>query len=162
MSLGPSVRLYVPPSVHNHFFSGKKLRRRTTFAVYLALFKSRLLKYVVYLSQNPVDTYTMKSICTFFSFSASSIYYGQGNDCRRLLKNVDRLESMLPPKHHSYLAAFRSFDALAKACLSYDLDPDYKQKIQDFRTRADSFQNSLVFNTRKSFKISLRRKSISK
>ena len=51
-----------------------------------------------------------------------------------MLKNVDRLEAILPREHHDYLAAFRSFDALAKACFSYDLDPDYKKKIQDFRT----------------------------
>ena len=40
---------------------------------------------------------------------------------------------MLPPEHQHFLAAFRSFDALAKACFSYHLDPDYKQYIADFR-----------------------------
>ena len=50
-----------------------------------------------------------------------------------MLKNIDKLESILPADYHLYLVAFRSFDALAKACFSYQLDPDYKQYINDFR-----------------------------
>ena len=36
-------------------------------------------------------------------------------------------------EHQPFLVAFRYFDALAKACFCYELDPDYRQYITNFR-----------------------------
>ena len=50
----------------------------------------------------------------------------------------------LPFSNHNYLAGFRSFDALARACFSHDLDLDYKQKIQNFRTAWTDLKQPIV------------------
>lgn len=56
----------------------------------------------------------------------------QGNECRTLLKNLDKLDSMLPAEHYGYLTAFRAFDCVVSSCFSYNLDPNYQRYIDDF------------------------------
>ena len=57
----------------------------------------------------------------------------KGIECRALLKNVDRLDELLPAKHYKYLTAFRSLDCVVTSCFSYDLDPCYQRYIDDFQ-----------------------------
>ena len=65
-----------------------------------------------------------------FSYAVS-----QGNECRRLLKNLDVLEKMLPPEHAKFLTTFRAFNSVVEACFSYDLADNYK-----FDNISDSYQ----------------------
>lgn len=76
----------------------------------------------------------------------SAHYGGQfdGNQCRKLLENVDRLQdiikqsgSLLFNKCAPVLEAFYAFNAVRKACFGVDLAPDYHRHIQNF---AQAFQ----------------------
>ena len=57
----------------------------------------------------------------------------KGNECRSLLKNVDKLDALLPGEHYKYLTAFRALDAVVNSCFSYELDPCYQRYIDDFK-----------------------------
>ena len=63
-------------------------------------------------------------------------YYGgqfEGNDCRKILKKIDSLETRCPTVFMPFVAAFRSFNDVVAACYGYNLASDYKQKIRKFR-----------------------------
>ena len=53
----------------------------------------------------------------------------KGNECRSLLKNVDKLDALLPGEHYKY----RAPDAVVSSCFSYELDPCYQRYIDDFK-----------------------------
>ena len=56
-----------------------------------------------------------------------------GNECRRLLKNVDRLEALSPQADCvKFVTAFRSFDAVVSSCYGENLEEDFLQKIKTF------------------------------
>lgn len=65
-------------------------------------------------------------------------YHGEsfeGNESRALLRNVDRLEELLPAtdlKVRRYCIAFKSLNEVVGACYGYELHPDYKEKIKNF------------------------------
>ena len=63
-------------------------------------------------------------------------YHGgafNGNDSRKLLKNVSMLEEMVPEKLKGFVNAFRAFDQVVQSCYSKILAEDYKEKILEFK-----------------------------
>ena len=57
-----------------------------------------------------------------------------GNACARVLELLDDLETRLDDHLKIYLIAFRTFDAVRKACFTKELDRDnYKIYIENFR-----------------------------
>ena len=65
-------------------------------------------------------------------------YHGgksNGNDSRKLLKNVKLLEELCPPKFRNFVEAFRAFNEVVTVCYGRDLSPVYKDKIERFKVR---------------------------
>ena len=65
-----------------------------------------------------------------------SEYHGgcfEGNDCRKLLKNVHNLRMLSPDTCEVFVSAFGAFNDVVAACYSKDLCPDYKNKIEIFK-----------------------------
>ena len=63
-------------------------------------------------------------------------YHGQsftGNSARRLLKNVDKLQSMCPIECLKYVKVFRAFERVVTSCFGTSLDSNYRENIQRFR-----------------------------
>ena len=58
----------------------------------------------------------------------------EGNDCRKILKNVDKLEERCPPEFNQYVKAFRRFNNVVEICYGYSLAENYKDIIQIFKT----------------------------
>ena len=58
----------------------------------------------------------------------------EGNDCRKMLKKVDELESRCPEKFSGYVDAFRKFDKVVESCYGTKLATDYKEKIKKFKS----------------------------
>ena len=56
-----------------------------------------------------------------------------GNDCRKLLKNVHILEQSCP--FRGYVEAFNAFNGVVESCYSTILLDNYKQKIEEFRQK---------------------------
>ena len=64
-------------------------------------------------------------------------YHGgafEGNQCRTLLKNVDKLKEMIPQEFQGFVETFEMFDRVVSACYSTHLSPDYKYHIENFKT----------------------------
>ena len=56
-----------------------------------------------------------------------------GNESRKLLKNVDKLEALHPPASATkFITAFRSFNAVVEACYGKNLLPDFQRRIAVF------------------------------
>ena len=56
-----------------------------------------------------------------------------GNDSRKLLKNVHKLEALNPPTSiEKFISAFNSFNAVVEACYGMDLHPDFERRIAVF------------------------------
>lgn len=57
-----------------------------------------------------------------------------GNESRKLLKNIDRLETLSPPPTcNVFINALRSFNAVVSSCYGSNLKPSYKEDIKRFR-----------------------------
>ena len=55
-------------------------------------------------------------------------YHGgafNGNDCRKLMKNVSVLEDIAPPEFHGFVDTFKSFYNVVKSC--YGKEPEFKK-----------------------------------
>ena len=64
-------------------------------------------------------------------------YHGgafNGNDCRKLIKNVSVLEDIPPPEFHGFVDTFKSFDNVVKSCYGKELASNYKRTIYEFKT----------------------------
>ena len=66
-------------------------------------------------------------------------YHGdmfEGNDCRKLLRNVDELQQLAEAESafqvFGFIKALRKFDAVVKSCFGSDLEDDFLDKIQQF------------------------------
>ena len=63
-------------------------------------------------------------------------YHGgsfSGNDSRRLLVNVKRLEALKPPSFvEKYIVAFKSFNSVVESCFGKKLHPDFEKMIALF------------------------------
>ena len=63
-------------------------------------------------------------------------YHGgafEGNECRKLLKNVAKLRSIIPEQFIGYADTLEKIDKVVKACYGTQLLPSYKEDIVDFR-----------------------------
>ena len=57
-----------------------------------------------------------------------------GNESRKLLKNVDRLEALEPPTQcRKIICALKSFNEVVASCFGRELKPNYLEKISDFK-----------------------------
>ena len=69
-------------------------------------------------------------------FIKKTEYHGgglEGNDCRKLLQNVKKLEDLCPQKHQKFPVAFSSFNEVVSSCYGRNLKADYKEKISKFK-----------------------------
>ena len=63
-------------------------------------------------------------------------YHGgsfNGNDSRKLLKNISILEEIAPPSVRSFVDAMKTFNEVVQSCYGNELSPNYKDKITKFR-----------------------------
>lgn len=64
-------------------------------------------------------------------------YHGQcfeGNECSRLLKNLDMLQNMLPEELQPFHDCFMALQEAMEACFGFRLDSSYKEKVEHFAT----------------------------
>ena len=64
-----------------------------------------------------------------------SEYFGgalEGNDCRKILKNINKLEERCPPEFTQFVKTFHSFNRVVESCYGFDLSPNYRECINDF------------------------------
>ena len=57
-------------------------------------------------------------------------YHGgafEGNDCKKLLKNVGKLEELGPNYCDGFIAAFKVFDTVVAACYGHDISLDFEE-----------------------------------
>ena len=65
-----------------------------------------------------------------------SEYHGgqfEGNDCRKLLRNVDMLQELCPHEYHQFVDAFISFNDVVTLCYGRNLLPQYKTSLSNFK-----------------------------
>ena len=82
---------------------------------------------------------------------AQSPYHGaqyEGNECRKLLKNVDRLQQLAEANSafqvFGFVDTLRKFDSVVRACFGSELSFDYFEKINQFKTAFLALPNSRV------------------
>ena len=60
-----------------------------------------------------------------------------GNECRKLLKNAGVLQQLpytnLVPNIFHIIEAFKSFNLVVKACFGFILQPDFAERIENFK-----------------------------
>ena len=78
-------------------------------------------------------------------------YHGgmfEGNDCRKLLQNVYRLQQLAEAESafqvFGFIEALRKFDAVVKCCFGSDLEDDFLDKIQQFQNSYLAIPNASV------------------
>ena len=68
-------------------------------------------------------------------------YHGksyEGNECNKLLKNLDKLSEILPTSLSQFYDCFVAFRDAMGACMGFTLDPMYREKVASFEK---SYQN---------------------
>ena len=63
-------------------------------------------------------------------------YHGgsfEGNESRKLLKNVQKLREIIPTEYEEFANTFEVFNRVVTACYGTNLASDYKEHIADFR-----------------------------
>ena len=63
-------------------------------------------------------------------------YHGgqlNGPNCSKLLRNLDSLELVLPPHLKKFIKALKLLDLVKKGCFSMNLEPDYKERVMNFK-----------------------------
>ena len=58
----------------------------------------------------------------------------EGNDCRKLLKNLDKLRAICPQHMTNYAVTFERLNGVVEACYGYKLDANFVEKIKRFKT----------------------------
>ena len=69
-------------------------------------------------------------------FIKRSEYHGgsfEGNECRKLLKNIESLKQLCPPKYTPFVDMFSSFNDVITSCYGSELHASYKRNIQTFQ-----------------------------
>ena len=56
----------------------------------------------------------------------------EGNDCRKLLKNVHQLETLCPSEFSQFVETFTKFDEVVHSCYGNELLPNYDLRISEF------------------------------
>lgn len=59
-------------------------------------------------------------------------FVSQGNECRVLLKNAQKLLELLPESHYGFYAAFNAFNEVVETSFGLELHPEYKTSICKF------------------------------
>ena len=65
----------------------------------------------------------------------------EGNECSKVLKNLDSLEEVIPAKYALFLEVFKCFRDVVESCFGYLLDPYYKQVMAKFRAQMKKLQD---------------------
>ena len=80
-----------------------------------------------------------------------SSYHGgmcEGNDCHKILRNVDRLQQLAEAESafqvFGFIETLRKFDAVVKSCFGSDLEDDFLDKIQQFQDSYLAIPNASV------------------
>ena len=61
-----------------------------------------------------------------------NLVVSKGNDCRHLVTHLEYLDENLPSHLYGYLTALKAFASLEDSCFGYELDPFYRDRINDF------------------------------
>ena len=56
-----------------------------------------------------------------------------GNSCKKLLEKLSNLKTQVPKRLWKYIVALDKFNEVRKSCFGQVLNPNYKQKIEDFK-----------------------------
>ena len=62
-------------------------------------------------------------------------YFGgafEGNDCRKILKNVSSLEARCPDEFQDFVDTLAAFGVVVRSCYGYSLSDTYKESIAKF------------------------------
>ena len=57
----------------------------------------------------------------------------KGNECKKLLQNLQYLNEHLPQHLDIYRIALKKLNELEESCFGADLDPFYETRIEEFR-----------------------------
>ena len=68
----------------------------------------------------------------------------EGNDCNKVLRNLDSLMEILPQEFSAFIDTLLAFKNVVDSCFGYVLDPFYKQVLEKFRSSLKKL--SAVFN----------------
>ena len=55
-----------------------------------------------------------------------------GNDCKTVLKNLDKLENCVPENCVKYVTCLRKFEEVRVSCFGHELREDFEEKIAEF------------------------------
>ena len=74
-------------------------------------------------------------------------YHGgalEGNDCKKLHKNVNKLEELWFKKHQKIPVPHKSFNEVVSFCYGRDLNEDYKDKISKIKNDYMQLEISVI------------------
>ena len=55
-----------------------------------------------------------------------------GNNCNKLLKNIDKLRSVIPQDLETFVDVLEALMKVKEACFGAEADPEYKQIVKNF------------------------------
>ena len=64
----------------------------------------------------------------------------EGNECSKVLRNLHKLEEVLPQHLSTFMATLRAFRDVVDSCFRFSLDPSYKQVCTKFRYQYKELQ----------------------
>ena len=74
----------------------------------------------------------------------------EGNECNKVLKNLDSLADVIPPHLSVFLDALKCFRDVVESCFGFVLDPNFKQALERFRAQMKFLKDQFkVFMTNK-------------
>ena len=71
----------------------------------------------------------------------------EGNDCNKVLKNLESLEEVIPATFSSFLETLKAFRDVVDSCFGFLLDPYYKQVLSRFRSQFKRLQEEFNVST---------------
>ena len=98
-------------------------------ALHLKLSLNHLLKELSKVWAPVLDWLTSKHIVLEPYFGGQTL---EGNDCNKVLKNLDSLMEVLPSKFSSFMDTLLAFRDVNDSCFGFILDPFYKQILAKF------------------------------
>ena len=98
-------------------------------ALHLKLSLNHLLKELSKVWAPVLDWLTSNHIVLEPYFGGQTL---EGNDCNKVLKNLDSLMKVLPSKFSSFMDALLAFRDVNDSCFGFILDPFYKQILAKF------------------------------
>ena len=63
-------------------------------------------------------------------------YFGgtyEGNECRKILKNIDSLKQKCPREFAQFVTTFETFNEVVKSCYGFELAEDFIERIDEFK-----------------------------